>query len=191
MPKQMQNQTGFTLIELLVVAALSVIIIVGASSLFYTALISNSRKDTLTAVKQEGDFAVGQMEFLLRNAVSLEHNPTAPTLPICDKGMNTITFRERDEGITTLGLVKVDNNYQIASSSGTTTLKTSFLTSTAVSPLDPNSQNPTPLFDCEQTNNAGAYILIHFTLYKQSEGLGSTSTTDSQAFSTSVNLRSF
>jgi len=142
------------------------------------------------------------MEFLLRNAVSLEHNPSSPTKPVCSGGMSSITFRERDEGVTTLSLIKNADSgvYQIASSSGATTPKTSFLTSDAVNLVDPsNPGNSTPahLFDCEQTNNAGAYVTVHFTLYKTNTGLGSdnpsnaNSNTESQNFNTSVNLRSF
>ena len=190
-----QQTAGFTLIELLVVAALSVIIIVGASSLFYTALISNSTKDTLTAVKQEGDFALGQMEFLLRNAVSLESKTPGSALPICDKNMSSITFRERDERITTLGFVEdSDHITRIASSSASVSgdPKISYLTSSAVQLIDPiNHGNATTLFDCELTSSAGAYISIHFTLNKANTGFGADTSNETQSFNTSVNLRSF
>ena len=172
------REGGFTLIEMLVVTALSVIILIGASSLFLSSLVSSAHKDTVTAVKQEGDFAVGQMEFLLRNAISIEPNPSAPGAPYCTQGMKSITFREQDNGVSTLGIV----NNKIASSSGNLTV---YLTSDSI-----NLNTQDPIFDCQQMANAGGYINIHFTLSAQNTNSG-TPNAVSQTFTTSVNLRSF
>jgi hypothetical protein len=150
----------------------------GASTLFFTSLISSTREDILTTVKQEGDFALGQMEFLLRNAISLEANPSVPTAPSCTQSMSNITFRSRDNGITTLSIT----NNKIASVSGAQTV---YLTSDAVT-LDAQA----PLFDCEQVANVGGYVTIHFRLTKQNTDY-SIPNTVSDLFTTSVNLRSY
>lgn len=171
-------QNGFTLIELLVVTALSIIIIIGAASLFFTSIINNAHKDVITTVKQEGDYALSQMEFLLRNATRLESNPSTPTAPDCTPGMKTITFRSQDNGITTLAVV----NNKIASSSGAQTV---YLTSDAVTLSDQD-----PLFECQQVSNVGGYIQIHFALTKQNTDF-SVPNTVTNTFTTSVNLRSF
>jgi type II secretory pathway pseudopilin PulG len=169
---------GFTLIELLVVAGLAIILILGATSLFYTSLISSTRQDILRAVKQEGDYSINQMEFLLRNAVRFEANPSSPTSPLCTTSMQSITIRSKDEGITTLAVV----NNKIASISGS---QTAYYTSDAVT-----LENQAPLFDCIQTGNVGGYVTIHFTLTKQNTDY-SIPNTVSETFTTSVNLRTY
>lgn len=172
----MTHRSGFTLIELMVVAALSIIIVLGASSLFFSSIITNTRKEILTTIKQEGDYALGQMEFLLRNAVNLEPNASGQT---CTTGMSSIAFRSRDDGVTTL---KVVGN-QIASSSAT---KTVYLTSPTAVTLN----TATPIFNCQQTGGVGGYVTIRFSLSTQNTDY-STPNTAAETFTTSVNLRSF
>jgi len=174
-----QSSGGFTLIELLVVSMLAILIIVGASSLFLSSLVSSSHTDTLTTVKEEGDFAIGQMEILLRNAVTLEPDPSAPLAPVCTTNMSKITFRERDNGITTLGIV----NNKIASTSGA---KTVYLTST-----DVTIDNTKPIFDCTQMSNIGGYVNIQFDLSDTPQGGYQSNSVIKDTFTTSVNLRSF
>ncbi len=174
-PTHSHSTAGFTLIELLVVAALSVIIIIGASSLFFTSLISSSRKEILTTVKQEGDYASSQIEFLLRNALQLEKDTAMGVT--CTTGMKSITFRSRDEGITTLSVV----SGKIASSSGT---NVAYLTTDAVTLADDQ------LFDCQQSGGVGGYIKIHFTLTKQNTDFNAPNNA-SDRFETSVSIRSY
>jgi prepilin-type N-terminal cleavage/methylation domain-containing protein len=152
-----QSQSGFTLIEILVVVSLSVIITLAAAGLFFTTLISNSKKNVLTTIRDEGDYALSQMEFLLRNAVSLTANPTSPTDPVCATGMSTISLKSADNGITTLSV----QNSKIASQSAAVGTPV-YLTSTA-------TQLSNLSFNCEQaTQNYGTYVTISFTLQKTS-----------------------
>jgi prepilin-type N-terminal cleavage/methylation domain-containing protein len=174
-----QSQHGFTLIEILVVVSLSVIITLGAAGLFFTTLISNSKKNVLTTVKDEGDYALSQIEFLLRNAVSLQANPNSPTDPICDTGMSSITLKSIDNGITTLSI----QNNKIASQSASTGTPV-YLTSTA-------TQLSNLSFNCEQASqNYGTYVTISFTLSKTSPDFNQP-TPVQDTFTTSVNIRSF
>jgi prepilin-type N-terminal cleavage/methylation domain-containing protein len=174
-----KRQTGFTLIELLVVISLSVVIVTAAASLFYTSLVTSTKKDVLTTVKNEGDFAISQMEFLLRNAVTLVPDPANPTTAACRATGSSISFKSVDDGITTLTAI----NGKIASQSATS-VTPSYLTS------DDVTLNPiTITFSCRQSaSRTGTYVTIDFTLEKVSPDINHPATL-TQQFKTSVTLR--
>ncbi len=171
--KNFLKTTGFTLIEVLVVTAISMVLLMSAASLFYTTLLGNSKKTLYTTLKDEGDYAISQMEFLLRNSLSLE--PVVSGGPICTPGMTQIALRSLDRNITTL----LENNDKIASQSA---IDTKYLTSSAV-----RIQNLT--FDCQQTGlNRGTFVKISLTIEKDSlDRAGPSIYTEN--FSTSVNIR--
>lgn len=171
-------QQGFTLIELLVAIGLSVMLIAAASGLFFTTLRSDSKKNYLTELKDNGDYALSQMEFLLRNGVSLE--PLSDGDINCGTGMNQIVVRSIDNGITRLYL----SNGQIASES-VQTGDTRYLTGgpTTASNL---------LFNCQQAAiNSGTYIQIGFTLSYATASGQFFNETGSSNFATTVNIRSY
>lgn len=176
-------QYGFTLIEILVAVTLSVILLAAASGLFFATLRSDSKKNYVTDLKDTGDYAMSQIEFLLRNAVALER--LNPTSPYCTAGMNEIMLRSIDNGVTTL-YVEDD---RIASDSvdlaDGTTIATRYLTGDqlAVSNLS---------FDCQQSSpNTGTYIKIGFTLTYASTSSQFFGDGGSEHFSTTINIRSY
>jgi prepilin-type N-terminal cleavage/methylation domain-containing protein len=174
-------QAGFTLIEILVVVSLSVIVSVAAAGLFFTTLITNTKKEILSLVKDEGDYAMNQMEFLLRNAVELVRDPSDLTgsAPICTAGMQQISFRSLDEGITTF----YNTGGRVASKSASSATPL-YLTSDAVTLTGPT-------FDCEQSSdNYGSYVTISFTLQKDSPDANRPQPVK-EDFTTSVNVRNF
>ena len=168
------RQAGFTLVELLFVITISIVITVGAAGLFFQTLIGNSRKSVVSTVKDEGDFAIGQMEFLLRNALVLQPDPANPNGAACAAGMTGITFKSLDDGVTTL----LNVGGRIASRSAVTR----YLTSSAVTLTGPT-------FDCVQSASGNGYIKISFSLSKNTTDYA-TSTPITENFVTSVNLRS-
>lgn len=174
-----RSQRGFTLIEILVVVSLSVILSVAAAGLFFTTLIGNTKKEIISIVKDEGDYAISQMEFLLRNAVSLTADPDFPLAATCTSGMSRITFKSIDEGITTL----YNDNGRIASKS-----------STSSTPVYLTSDNVTlsgPTFNCQQSGtNYGSYVTITFSLQKDSPDANRPQPVK-EDFTTSANIRSF
>src|SRR3989339_275480 len=89
--------TGFTFVELLVVITLMVMLMLTAASMFFTTLIGTGKTNSNFQVKEEGDYAISQMEFLLRNAVAVDSATCAP-------GGSEITFTNYDNGLTTLQL---------------------------------------------------------------------------------------
>jgi len=174
-------QRGFTLVEVLVVVSLTVIVMITAAGLFFATLVGNNKKDVVVSVKEEGDYAISQMEFLLRNAVELVPDPAFPAAPICPPSSSRITFKSGDDGVTTL----FNNNGRIASQSASSNTPV-YLTSSTVT-LSPSD----PVFKCTRiATNYGTYVNISFTLSKQSPDFSAPSTV-TQVFSTSVNLRSF
>lgn len=173
-------RSGFTLIEVMIVVSLSVLLMLTASSLFMTFLIGNTKTTTTQLVKAEGEYALNQMEFLLRNAVELLPNTDDET---CVTDMEDIRFKSYDNGITTL-MRETDptdsNKAKIASNSGV------YLTSGAVELVSG------PLFDCSQTpDGLSQYITIAFQLRKGTPGIDQPRDIVVQDFLTSVNLRSF
>jgi prepilin-type N-terminal cleavage/methylation domain-containing protein len=64
-------QAGFTLIETLVSTSLLVLLLMTATTLFMTFLVSNAKTNVRHTIKGEGNFALNRMEYLIRNAESL------------------------------------------------------------------------------------------------------------------------
>lgn len=174
------SQTGFTLIEVLIVVSLSVLLMLAASSLFMTFLIGNTKTTTMQLVKAEGEYALSQMEFLLRNAIQLLPNSEDD---VCVPNMDEIRFKSIDDGITTLTR-EIDssdgNRPKIASNSGI------YLTSGAVDLV------AGPVFNCSQTSDGlSQYITITFQLRKGTPGIDQARDIVTQDFSAGVNLRSY
>jgi type IV pilus assembly protein PilW len=170
-----RNQLGFTLIELLVAITLSVILIAAASGLFFTTLRSDSKKNFVSELKDNGDYAMNQVEFLLRNAIALELN--APGSPVCTTGMSRIALRSIDDSVTTISA----QAGRIASESA---YNTKYLTGSHLSVSNLS-------FNCQQSSpNIGTFIKISFTMsYATNSGYFSESGTEN--FATTINIRSF
>ncbi len=165
------------------VIALSVMITITATGLFFATLVGNNRKDVVSAVKQEGDYAINQMAFGLRNAISIVPDPSFPTNPSCTTGMTRISFKSNSDVITTL---YNDNGLIAAQPQGGTLIH---YTSPAVT-LVAQGSSPALVFNCSQTStNYGTYITISFALNKQSTQYTAPANV-TQQFSTSVDVRS-
>lgn len=115
---------GYSLIEILIVVTLTVMIITAATSVLLTALLSNGRVNTVSVVKQNGDFAMAQMTTLIRNASKFVPNDSNQT---CEAGMTQLKVQGFDGGVSTFERhVFNSSDARIASSSGL------YLTSDAV-----------------------------------------------------------
>lgn len=174
-----KRKNGFTLIELLIVVSLSVMLMLASSGLFLTFLLGSTKVSRSQIIKNEGEYAMSQMEFLLRNAVQLFDNGNGE---ICETGMSAITFESIDSGVTTL-LSEVDpsdSNSKIASNSGV------YLTSGDVEIMEG------PIFDCtESSDKLAQYISIRFTLRKGTPSLDQERDIITQEFISGVGIRSF
>lgn len=172
-------EAGFTLIELLVVVTLSIMLMLAASALFFMFLISNTKAGAEQRVKSEGEYALGQMTFLLRNALELKTNSLDQ---ICEENMSEITFVSLDGGQTTLlsETDPADDLEKIASNSGT------YLTSGAVELISG------PEFDCRESGDGvNQFITISFILRKGTPGIDEARDIVQESFTAGVNVRSF
>ncbi|MDQ3008298.1 MAG: prepilin-type N-terminal cleavage/methylation domain-containing protein [bacterium] len=177
-----QTTAGFTLIELLVVVSLSVMLMLSASALFLTFLISNTKTSSTQMVKAEGEYAINQLEFLIRNSTDIITDSI--TGEQCEAGMNQLIVKSFDGGITAFFAEEdADGKYKIASNSGT------YLTSGAVELL--NAADGTGItFDCQRVNQDTPYVTVSFTLRKGTPGIDADRDVVTQTFSTSVSTRS-
>lgn len=95
------KQKGFTLVEMLAVMVVFVVIGSFVTAILITSLRGNNKTNTLTAVRQNGNYALSQMAKTIRNARYLVSpsscgtvsNPTiTTTLQLKDPNGNTITY---------------------------------------------------------------------------------------------------
>lgn len=93
-----RHPAGFTLIELLVVATLTVLIMMTVTTVFMTFLITSYKANIQQRVKNEGERALSQIEFTLRNAQRLSPNLDGST--ICNN--------DPDVPMTSLGVEGLD-----------------------------------------------------------------------------------
>jgi len=176
---KISKRAGFTLIELLIVVSLSVMLMLSASSLFMTFLLGNTKVSRMQTIKQEGEHALSQMEFLLRNAVQLVRNNDNK---ICVRNMSSVSFISLDNGQTTLAAAMDYNDSLIKLASNST----KFLTSAEVEIIDG------PFFDCvESEDKLTQYVGIKFTLRKGTPSLDVARDIIEQEFISGVGLRSY
>lgn len=168
-----QHQSGFTIIELLVVISLTVMLMLAATGLFFATLLSSSKTQTGQRVKNEGEYALSQIEFLLRNAIEIQ-----------DCQANSITFLSYDSGITTLTQEDdpsdATTHQKIASNSAL------YLTSSVVTIPD-----ELPLtFLCQTAPDSSTYITVSFGLRAGEPGVDAPRDIETETFTTSVAVRS-
>lgn len=170
-----KTQSGFSLVEMLFVITLTTVVMVSAAGLFFTTLIGNSRSTVQTSVKNEGDYALGRLEFLIRNGIDI------PAATGCSAGMTKFSIKSADETVTTItNPINTNGNKQIAIQPAGGAIQ--YLTS-------PNVDAGSLQFDCVQSAEHSTYVKISFIITKPSVDY-ITATPVSESFSTSVNVRS-
>jgi prepilin-type N-terminal cleavage/methylation domain-containing protein len=85
---------GFSLIELVVVIGLLALLMLAISGTMLMSVISSNRIRTATNIKQAGNYALGQIQTLVRNARSIES---------CSS--NTLIIQNLDGGQTTFAVL--------------------------------------------------------------------------------------
>lgn len=120
---------GFSLIELIVVIGLLALLMLAISSTMLMSIVSSNRIKTTTQVKQAGNYAIGQIQTMLRNAKSIK---------ICNSSSNTITIVNPGGGETQILL----SSSRIASNSGTYLTPENTATSLFSLNCDPSDSEP-------------------------------------------------
>lgn len=175
----LQAKNGFTLIEVLLVVALSSMLMLAASSILLTILVGRAKVASEQIIKSEGDYAMAQMEFALRNSTAVLDNAQVPPRK-CDANMSSFRIRSIDGSVTTFlrQADPNDGNYiKIGAATGPAATPGNFLTSRAV------TLTSGPTFDCvEDQANGNRYVTIQFTLTKNNR---------THTFNSSVSLRNY
>ena len=173
---RIKRQTGFTLIELLVVTTLSVILMLASSVLFMTFLVGKGKINSLQLIKNEGDYALSKMEFLIRNAIDISD---------CELGMTELTIKSLYGQDTRFFIEEDAGSRKIASNSGI------YLTSGSVD-LATNADGQYLQVDCyESDDQRSKYVNLSFILRKGVPGVDLSRDIVEQEFSTGVAVRSF
>lgn len=200
--------SGFTLIEVMVVITLSVILMLGASAMFFMTILGNSKAVVTQKLKGDGEFTLGQMEFLIRNSLEIVPNSLDQT---CEMGMSELSIKSLDGNITTL--TKVADEYdadkiKIASVSSVYSLvgydivnlqgaevevprydtvdKKIFLMSETADLVSG------PTFDCVQDDSGvSPSVTINFSLRRGTPGIDQARDIIEEDFQTTVTLRSY
>lgn len=102
----MKNKSGYSLIELTIVVGLISILSIAISAIVLTTTINSNRIKTQVRVRQTGDFAIGQIETIIRNSLNIVS---------CDSSGETVTLKNPDNQTTQLYF----SLERIASNSGT------------------------------------------------------------------------
>ena len=158
---------GFTLIELIVVIGLLGLLSVAISGIMLTSLVSSSNVRSATKVKQAGNYVLGQVQNLVRNAKSVVICNSAGSPPL-------ITLINPDGGTTTLASESDGTNTRIASNSGI------YLT-------PPNLAVTNYSLSCAPSDTDPTLVNFAFDLHDTQSSRAATSPT--LHFETSVNLR--
>lgn len=108
-------KNGYTLIELVIVVGLTAILTVSITAIMMSSLLSSRRVRTQVSVRQAGDYAITQMERMIRGAQSFP-------IVACDPATspNQISFNNFDGKDTTFSKITVGDVDLIASSSALT-----------------------------------------------------------------------
>lgn len=167
------NQNGFSLVELIVVVGLTAILAITITAISMSSLLSSSRVRNLVKVKQTGDYALTQMQQLIRNAKTIvECSDTGTT-------DDYIIITGQDGGVSTIQTELIaTNEYKIASVSG------------GISRYYNSEEIPANSFDltCTPTSTNPDLVKVTFTLSNntQSSRVYDKSTVD---FETSIEIR--
>jgi len=163
----MRNRSlGYTLIELVVVAALIGIIGVVSVSLFLTSLSGGGKSSGTNEVRANGDYAITQIERMIRNAIRIEG--------ACTQDMTSLSLLNSDGNTTTFSTL----DGRVASNSAYLTSSSSQVSGA----ID---------FDCEQSvDGAPGLVTVSFILNK-ANALTNRFESVQVEFSTSVQLRTY
>ena len=170
----MKNKRGFTLLEMAISAGIIAIMGSVIAQTFFTATKSQGKRDVISEVKQNGDFALSVMERMLRSAAGVSSSCTGTSA-------QSITIQNKDLGTTTFDNLTVGTVVRIASVSALGTL---YLTTPSVTVTSPVSS----VFTCSAIGGVPRSVGISFTLSQAASGVPADQTA-STAFQSTVVLR--
>lgn len=100
---------GYSLIELTIVVGLVALLSVGIASVVLSSIVQSSRIRNQIKSRQAGEYTIGQMQQMIRNA---------RTIASCDSAANNLTIVNLDGDTTTFLAETTGTSTRIASNSG-------------------------------------------------------------------------
>ncbi|KKU25967.1 MAG: hypothetical protein UX37_C0008G0020 [Microgenomates group bacterium GW2011_GWA2_46_16] len=162
----MALKRGFSLIELIVVVGLLSLLMLAISSTMLMSIVSSNRIRLTTKTKQAGNYAIGQIQGMLRNVKDITACNSAAT-----------TFINQDGGSTSISV----QSSRIASNSGVYLTPANLAVSSFTLTCLPDT---TPPVNPDKNTN-----LIKVSFYLNNLGSVDSIQTPTLHFETSVNLR--
>lgn len=152
-------QPGFTLLEILISVSIAGAMGLVIAQVFFATSRTNTKTELLKDVKQNGEFAVGIMERMIRNALTVSStcSPTGTTLP-------SIDIVNANGDTTTFGCLADGAAMRIASDSATGTteyLTSSNMTLGGASCADVDNSLS---FVCTSTTDGPTSVTVSFSL---------------------------
>lgn len=167
----MKRKNGFTLLELLVATSLTVILLLGVSSVFMTFMLTEVRTNVRRQVQAEGAEIISRMDFLIRNSKTLASCTTANSIQF-----TTVEQSGGASNTITLSQSGTDVRYQLDTAAGL---------GTPVALNSADSQINSLSFACTEDAATGKrVVIISFNLVKTSGG-----NTATENFKSYVQLR--
>lgn len=155
----MVKKSGFSLIELIVVIGLISLLTLAISSIMLTSVMTSTRIRTTTKVKQAGNYALGQIQGMIRNTKEVS---------LCDSTEHSLEIINPDGGITTIYSAEDTNGtLRIASGSATyltpaTTLVSGFTLTCAPDDVDPKLVKVAFDLQDNTTETSAQNPILHF-----------------------------
>jgi prepilin-type N-terminal cleavage/methylation domain-containing protein len=154
----MALKKGFSLIELIVVIGLLSLLMLAISSTMLMSMVSSNRIRTTTKVKQAGNYALGQIQSMVRSAKAITTcEPTIPSLVLINP-----------DGGTTEILIEADGgNDRIASNSGIYVTPENMVVTAFSLTCEPDTVSPTLIkisFNLQdnRSNTSTQNPILHF-----------------------------
>jgi len=170
------TQSGFTLVEMLAVIVIFIVVGAIAMTILVTSFRTSTKTDTITAVQQNGNYALSQMAKTIRNARGLVSpfpctgQVTTDTVSILTSDNQQVTYTCVPQGATPATIA----------SNGASLINTNIVTVASCA------------FTCSQISNSDLpFIRINFSLQQQSGSSFAEQTASKSAvsFQTSVVIR--
>lgn len=162
----MVKKLGFSLIELIVVIGLLGLLTLAISSMMLTSVITSTRIRTTTKIKQAGNYALGQIQGMIRNT---------KIFSFCDSQSGSLEIINPDGGTTTIfSTLDQNGTPRIASNSAI------YLTPATIDVTN-------FVLTCAPSDTEPTLVKVAFDL--QDNGSASSTRNPILHFETSVNLR--
>ena len=108
MKQASKRQHGYSMVELLTVVSVFGVLTLTSTNLFFSSIVGSSKEAAVREVKQNGDFAVVQLESLIRNAKGIASEcdgEPRQNIQLINSNDETVEISISDAGQTGAGLM--------------------------------------------------------------------------------------